>query len=110
MYRPSGAFTTRVILQNPTHTTVKGVQKKEYKDVGPLNCLFKTYGGTESTSNDVLSVVETANIETWYRPDITSGSRIQYGAKLYEVMGDPEDIEERHQYLKFKVRRVHGGA
>ena len=109
-YRPKEPFNTVVSLYNPTYKTVKGVTVKEYQLVGTLNCSFKTYGGTESTVNGVLTVIDTANIETWYRPDITSASQIRLGAKVYEVMGEPEDIEQRHQFLKFKVRGVNGGT
>ena len=111
MYRPSEPFTTPVELFNPTYKTVKGVPVKGYPEKGELIfCSFKTYGGTESSVNDQLTVVDTANIETWYRPDITSASMIKLGAKEYEVMGVPEDIEQRHQFLKFKVRGVQGGT
>lgn len=109
-YRPSEPFATVISLYNPTTKVVKGVPVKEYHLEGTLNCSFKTYGGTESTVNGVLTVVDTANVETWYRPDITSGSQIRLGAKTYEVMGEPEDIEQRHQFLKFKVRGVKGGS
>lgn len=110
-YRPSEPFTTPVELFNPTYSVVKGRTVKEYPESGELiMCSFKTYGGTESTVNGLLTVVDTANVETWYRPDITSASQIRLGAKVYEVMGEPEDIEQRHQFLKFKVRGVKGGA
>lgn len=110
-YRPSEPYCTPVELLNPTYETVKGVTKKVYPEKGELiNCSFKTYGGTETTTNDQLTVVDTANVETWYRPDITSASQIRLGAKKYEVMGEPEDIEQRHQFLKFKVRGIKGGT
>lgn len=109
-YRPSEPYATPVQLYNPTYKDVRGVTVKEYELVGTINCSFKTFGGTESVVNDQLTVVDTANVETWYRPDITSASQIRLGAKKYEVMGEPEDIEQRHQFLKFKVRGVKGGA
>lgn len=110
-YRPSEPYCTPVELFNPTHEVVKGVTKKVYPETGELIfCSFKTYGGTETNVNDQITVVDTANVETWYRPDITSGSLIKLGNKKYEVMGEPEDIEQRHQFLKFKVRGVKGGT
>lgn len=110
-YRPSEPYCTPVELFNPTYETAKGVTKKVYPEKGELIfCSFKTYGGTETTVNDQFTVVDTANVETWYRPDITSASQIRLGAKRYEVMGEPEDIEQRHQFLKFKVRGVKGGT
>ena len=110
-YRPTEPFLTAIEVFNPTYETVKGVTKKVYPERGVIvHCSFKTYGGTETTVNGQLTVIDTANVETWYRPDITSASQIRVGAKMYEVMGEPEDIDQRHQFLKFKVRGVKGGA
>lgn len=110
-YKPDLPYDTPVELLNPTYISVKGVDKKVYPEKGEgLLCKFRTYGGTESTTNGVLTVEDTANVETWYRPDITSASRIKLGADVYEVMGKPENIEQRNQILKFKVRGVKGGT
>ena len=110
-YRPSEPYCTPVELFNPTHETVKGVTKKVYPETGEvIFCSFKTYGGTETAVNGQLTVVDTANIETWYRPDITSASLIKLGSKSYEVIGELENIEQRNQFLKFKVRGVKGGT
>ncbi len=109
-YRPSEPYVTPVELYKPTYETIKGVTKKTYELVDVINCSFKTFGGTESIVNGVLTVVDTANVETWFRDDITSASQLRLGAKSYEVIGEPEDIEQRHQFLKFKVRGVKGGA
>lgn len=111
-YRPSEPFTTPIELLNVSEVkTVRGVDVPVYTEKGEtIFCSFKTYGGTETTINGVLSVIQTANVETWYRPDITSSSRLRLGSQTYEVMGEPEDIEQRHQFLKFKVRGVKGGT
>ena len=110
-YRPSEPYCTPVELFNPTYEVIKGVTKKVYGENGTLVfCSFKTYGGTETTTNDQLTVVDTANVETWYRPDITSASLLKLGGKTYEVIGEPENIEQRNQFVKFKVRGVKGGA
>ena len=115
MYRPSEAaqMTTATRLKTPTSDKVLGVSKKTYADVaGVVMVNWKSYGGTETTSNGVLSVEDTAQICCWYRPDIRSDCRLvrlSDGA-VYEIVGDPENIEMRNQCLKFKVRRVKGGA
>lgn len=73
---------------------------------------FKTYGGTETYSDDLWVIKDTATIETWFRPDIKSDCRIvviENGAK-YDVINEPEDIGMRHQFLKFKCMRLKGGA
>jgi len=110
-YKPDLPYDTPVELFNPTYKEVRGVTVKEYPAEGELVFTkFKTYGGTESVVNDQLTVIDTASVETWYRPDITSASQIRLNGKKYEVMGEPEDIEQRHEVLKFKVRGVKGGT
>ena len=115
MYRPNEAaqMTTATRLQTPTSDKVLGVSKKTYADIaGVVMVNWKSYGGTETTSNGVLSVEDTAQIVCWYRPDIRSDCRLvrlSDGA-TYEIIGEPENIEMRNQFLKFKVRRVKGGA
>lgn len=96
----------------PQTKTVKGSTKKHYPAEGELiYCSFRTFGGTEITSNDVLSIEDTATIETWHRPDIKSDCILQDvdGVK-YEILGTPENINMRNQILRFKIRAVKGGV
>lgn len=125
-YRPTIENPIPLVLLIPTYKKVSGVAKKEYPTIKEaLNILdekgnstnlffgsFKTYGGTEKNINGVYSIEDTANIETWYRPDIKSNCRIVVAntGAIYDVLGEPENINMRNQFLKFKVKRVKGGA
>lgn len=111
-YRSVGPFNVPLFLLIPVYKNSKGSVKKTYPEQGELfYCSFKTFGGTEITSNDVLTVEDTAVIETWYRDDINSNCRVKDSAgKVYEILGTPEDINQRHQILKFKIRSVNGGT
>lgn len=114
MLRPSSSvqMTTPMRLQTPVYNTELGVPTKAWKDGDVILCNFKTYGGTESVSNDIISVIDTAQITCWYRPDIKSDCRLvrlSDGA-AFEVIGEPENLEARNQILYFKVRRAKGGA
>lgn len=111
-YRPSGPFNVLLYVLIPTIVTIKGSSKKVYPETGePINCTFKTFGGTETTKNGVLVVEDTAVIETWYRPDIKADCMIvdTDGIK-YEILGTPENINKRNQFLRFKIRAIRGGA
>ena len=105
--------TTPFMRLVPTENRVNGVRVKTFDPDGIVRfCNFSTYGGTEQTVNGVLSVEDTAQIVTWYEPDITSADRIRIletGAD-YEISGEPENIELRRKEMQFKVRRVKGGA
>lgn len=110
-----------LILLAPKQTTkVNGTLKKEFPSISEASenadnifyGSFKTYGGTEKTVNGIYSIEDTATIETWYRPDIKSNcriARVNDGA-IFEIINEPEDINQRHQFLKFKIKRVKGGA
>lgn len=117
MYRPPQAaeMTTPLILQIPTgKSTYNGVRTKtSYTDAaGVIFANFKTYGGTDLTVDGVREIEDTAQVVCWYRPDLTSNCRIKRAedGAVYEILGEPEDIEQRHQFLSFKVRRIKGGV
>lgn len=114
-YRPSLPFATALIVLKPTYEKVAGVSKKvlpDLKDGIRINASFKSYGGTETTVDGVYSVIDTVDVETWYRPDITSDCIIALaatGAK-YRLLNTPENISNRNQFLKFRMERIKGGA
>lgn len=114
MYRPSemSQMTTAMQIMKVSESVVLGVLKKSYAEGDTFLCNYKTYGGTERTSNDIRIVEDTADIVTWYRPDITAKCRIKRcsDGAMFEVIGTPEDIEQRHQIMKFKIQRIRGGA
>lgn len=114
MYRPSSAnqMTTAMQLQIPVISTDYGVETKSFTDGDMIFCNFKTFGGTESLNNDIISVIDTAQITCWYRPDIKANFRLKRmsDGAVFEIIGEPENLEMRNQILYFKVERVKGGA
>lgn len=112
-FKPSFPFDAPCELLIPTYTTSKGVPVKSFPSTGiTIFCSWKTYGGTEQTNNDLYTVIDTAIVESWFRPDIKADCRIKLLATgdVYEIIGKPENIEMRNQFIKFKVRSVEGGA
>lgn len=115
MYRPNAIFSTPLVLLIPTYTTVQGVKKKTYPTLenGILfNGSFKSFGGTDRDVNGIYAVEDTASIETWFMPEITSECRIAIAGTnaTYEILGEPENIEMRNQFIRIKVSRVKGRA
>lgn len=115
MYRPNEAaeMTTPMTLQTPTVTKYNGVRASTFTDAeGVVFGNFKTYGGTEHQVNGLTVIEDTATVTTWFRPDIGSECRIKRltDNAVFEIIGEPENIEMRNMILRFKVRRVKGGA
>ena len=114
-YKPSAPFTVPMKLLVPNTTNPYGVTTKTFSDPEQSELFFgsfKTYGGTESFRDNVLTVVDTGVIDTWYRPDIKANCKIYLcdTQQIYDIISDPEDIEFRHQYLRFKVQKAGGKA
>ena len=110
-YKPSAPFNVPAFFLIPTIISVKGVKKKTFTaETDVFFCSFKTFGGTETQANGMMAVENTAVVETWYDPKFTSNAGIRVGDVDYEILGTPENINMRNQYIKFKVRAVKGGA
>ena len=113
-FKPSTPYTTAMRLIKPTETVVKGVTQKAYPE-NIESCplfygTFRTYGGTDTWSNDVYTIVDTAKVETWFNPEITSECMIyvcQTG-EYYEIIASPENVDMRNQYMRFKVEKGGG--
>ena len=77
-YKPMTPFATALILMKPFgSSSAYGVAKHDYsvRNQATIYGTVRTFGGSESTENGVYSIVDTAMIDTWYRPDITPGWR-----------------------------------
>lgn len=111
-FKPNAPYNVPFFLLVPKYQTIKGVRKKVFEKLDTVYfCSFRTFGGTERIDNDILVVEDTAVIETWYDPNILSECMIELeNGTQYEILGTPENINMRNQYLKFKVRSVKGGA
>ena len=114
-FRLSGPLVVPLMLLAPTVKKVKGVEKKTFPAIknGVLFFgTFRTFGGRDQDVNGVYSVVNTATVETFYRPDVTSECRIGVPATgaVFEIVGEPENVEMRNQYLVIKLKEVKGGV
>lgn len=94
----------------PTIDEALSLKDENKRSINLFYGSFKTYGGTETDVNGIRLIMDTANIETWYRPDIKSDCRIVRvnDNATFDIINEPEDINQRHQFLKFKVKRIKG--
>lgn len=115
-YRPSVPFNVAMKLLEPTFAKVQGVAKPTYPDPDSVENVFfgsfRTFGGTERIRNDVYTLEDTATVDTWYDPAIKADCRIYVcdTGQTYEVLGSPENIDMRCQYLRMKIRKIGGVA
>ena len=115
MYSPRTAntMTTAFRLLIPTSKIVEGKTKKEFPSTGPVILAnMKTYGGTEREKNGVWYNEDTAELTTWWRPDITGDCRLKRDSDgaVFEIISVPENVEGRNKYLLLKIRRLATGV
>lgn len=114
MFKPAGAaqMTTPCVLLTAATESVLGVEKKTYTEGERFNCNWKSYGGTETVSNGILTIEDTATLVCWYNPLIRANCRVKRltDGAVYEIISEPENIEQRNMLMQFKVKRVKGGA
>ena len=114
-FKISSPLNVPLMLLVPEYSDAYGVEQKNYPAIADgilIYGSFRTFGGTERDVNGLYSIENTATIDTWYRPDIKSDCRIgvpQTG-EIYDILGEPENINMRNQYLRLKVLQVKGGA
>ena len=89
---------------------VLGADKITEREIGEFFANYKTYGGTERVVNERYVIEDTAQVTTFYRPDITSDCKLirVIDNAEFEILNEPENIEMRNVALKFKVRRLKG--
>lgn len=114
-YKPSAPFNVAMKLLVPVTTNPYGAGKKTFSAPAESEQFFgsfRTFGGSENISDGVFTLVNTAVIDTWYRPDIKGNCQVYLcdTEETYDIISDPEDIDFRHQYLQFKVKKVGGKA
>ena len=107
-------MTTPMRLQKRTVTTISGAKEATYKDAEKdpvIMCNFKSKGGTEGIHNGQYIILDTATVQTWYRPDIKKGDRLilEQDGSAWDIKGTPENVEMRNQLLILKVQNA-GGA
>lgn len=112
MWKPDvQQFTTSIGVKKRVETTVNGAPKVSYETAEPATdfCNWKSRGGTENTQSGTLVVEDTATITMWYRPDINQKDRLLLHNNpelAYDVVGPPENVEQRNMYLILKVKRA----
>jgi SPP1 family predicted phage head-tail adaptor len=114
-YKHSAPFNVAMRILKPTTEIVLGAVKKSFTAPETSELFygsFRTFGGTENYKDNVYTIINTAVIDTWYRPDITADCQIYIcdNEQIYDIVSDPEDIDFRHQYMRFKVRKDGGKA
>ena len=110
MYKVNNSFNVPITIFKSENKKVNGINTKVYTEIGTIFGSFKSYGGTERESNDLIIIENTAVVETYYRPDITNDCKLKLNdGSEWEII-HLENIDMKNIYLKLKVRSIKGNA
>lgn len=111
-YKPALPFNVPARILKGEYVKINGVKTKRFIDDDLIFVSARSYGGSEKTVNDQIVIEDTIEIETWYRPDITSidGLRLLDDRSEWEIINHPENIRRENRWLKFKIRRLAGNV
>ena len=111
MVKISRPFRSVFHILKPTYTHTYGVDTQTWDDIGIFHGSVRSFGGTEKVENGVLSVETTKVVQTNYDTRLTASVRLLDDTGVqWEVLGAPEDLDEKHRFMQFKIRKVRGGA
>lgn len=112
MYNRQNNFNVRALILKAEYKKINGINKKVFTAGDEIFISAKSYGGTEKIVNDKYVIEDTMICECWYRPDITSDCNIILldDNSEWEIINSPENIERKNKYLKFKIKKIKGGA
>ena len=112
MYKPKRPFNVPAVLLVPEYKKINGVEKKKYSEGIKFFCSVRSFGGTEKVVNDKYVIEDTAEVDTFFYPEIKSNCRVKLldDGSEWEIINSPENIERRNQFLKFKLKRIKGGV
>ena len=95
-----GQRNRRVFIDAPTvGKDTYGQASKGWTQVRETWAYINTLSGGEALRAQAIVPEASAEIEIRYRPGLTAGMRVRYGAQMYDI-GAVIDVEMRHETLR----------
>lgn len=105
-----GEMRTQVeLLKRIDVTDANGFTTESNELVATVWARWRSLFGDEVWAAAAQGVKVGATVRIRYRTDVDATMRIRKDNQVYEIVSYPEDIQERHEYLEFKVSRLEAG-
>jgi SPP1 family predicted phage head-tail adaptor len=99
-----GDLRTLVTIQNPTINTGAGhAQTVSWSDVETVYAKWTNAHGQDVLTSDALKAVLRATVLIRYNAAVTGRSAILKDGERWKVIGSPDDIQDRHEYMELVV-------
>ena len=110
-YQPQTPFNVPFKILSSTLSKVNGVNTVTYTEGAEVYfCSAKAWVGANKNINDLSAEEDTLTIDTYFIPTLKKNDRIKLldDVSVWQLPLEPENINRRNQYSRFKVVRIHG--
>ena len=112
MYKPAKIreFVTLAVHKRVVEKTTNGRTKKTVQTLASVRGKFKLKGTVETNANGLTVVIDKTTFTTWFKSDYASNDILEIGGVDYQIVGTPENTENRGRYSVLNLERISGGA
>jgi effector-binding domain-containing protein len=112
MYKPAKIreFVTVAIHKRVVKEVINNRTKKTVQTIATVRGKFKLKGTSEISANGLTVVNDKTTFITWYKADYASKDILSIGGVDYQIIGTPENTENRGRYSVLNLERISGGA
>lgn len=104
-----GDLRNRITLQSRTITSEDGgFQHPAWTTIADVWAKWSNVHGSEAWTAASLQAEQAATVVIRYRSDVNVRCAVLKGSTRYEIVSI-DDIQERHEYLELKVKRMTAG-
>ena len=112
MYKPANIreFVTPAVHKKPATQIINGHNQKTYSVINTIKGQFKQKTTSELNANGIVIVETKITFTTWWNNNLTAQDILTINNIDYEIVGDPENVEQRNRYAVLTLRLIKGGA
>jgi len=112
MYKPANIrqFVTPAVYKTANTETINGHTQKTYSVVRTIKGEFKQKNTSELNANGVVIVEVKTTFTTWWSNNLKAQDILTINNIDYEIVGEPENVEQRSRYAVLTLRLIKGGA
>jgi SPP1 family predicted phage head-tail adaptor len=107
-----GELQTKITLLKPAASKdAGGAQKVTYSDFtsNPNVYAKVTFAhGQESVSTEAMKSVQRVTVMIRYRSDVNAACAVRLNGAAWQIIGTPDNIQNRNEYMEFAAELVKG--
>ncbi|NMC84293.1 MAG: phage head closure protein [Anaerolineaceae bacterium] len=109
VFNPGEMRTTITLENRSVSTETGGFKSPTWTPIVCVRAKWINAHGSEVWAADAVQAQQPATVTMRYQAGFDSTCAVTKDEKRFEVIGSVDDIENRHEYMQFKVRLMRNG-